>query len=108
MEARFEMGEVLLTARIFEVLSQFCFRVVPRYLALTNQVREAIPGSPCEFGCLAERQDALCIKRKGKLNPQARLHLRHGQPKAAGDGLRYVEMQGHRAYQFPSILQRTG
>ena len=102
------MGEVLLTARIFEVLSQFCFGVVPRYLALTNQVREAIPGSTCQLRCLAKRQDALRIESKGKLNPQARLHLRHRQPQTAGNGLRYVEMQGHRAYQFPFILQRTG
>jgi len=34
MEAKFDMGEVLLTARISEVLTQFCIRIVPRYFAL--------------------------------------------------------------------------
>ena len=69
MEARFEMGEVLLTARIFEVLSQFCVRVVPRDFTLTNQVCESITRLAGKFRRLAERQDALSIKRDGKLNP---------------------------------------
>jgi hypothetical protein len=80
MEARFEMGEVLLSARIFEVLSQFLVRIVTRYLALANQVSKLQPGSSSEFGRLSKGQYALGVESDGKLNPKTRLHLRHEQP----------------------------
>ncbi len=95
MEARFEMGEVLLTASIFEVLGQFLIRVVARNLSLSNQVGEPVTGNSGQLGRLAERQDALRIKCKRKFDAQARLHLRHGQPQTAGYGLRDVKMQRH-------------
>jgi len=95
MEARFEMGEVLLSARIFEVSSQFLVRIVTRYLALANQVSKLQPGSSSEFGRLSKGQYALGIESDGKLNPKTRLHLRHGQPQAASNGFGYVKMQRH-------------
>lgn len=69
VEARFEMGQVLLTARIFKVLRQFRFREMARYFALANQLSESIAGNSGEFARLAERQDALRIQRNGKLSP---------------------------------------
>jgi hypothetical protein len=55
MEARFEIGEVLLTASIVEVLGQFLIGIVARKLPLVNQTGECIAGSLREFGCLTER-----------------------------------------------------
>lgn len=53
-------GEELLTVRIFEVLSQFCVRILPRYFALTNHVCESIaesgvPGTPQQMGLSSRR-----------------------------------------------------
>ena len=92
MEARFEMGEVLLTARILDILRQFHIREMARYFATTHKVSESIAGSSSKFARLAERQNALRIKRDGKLSAETGFHLWLRQAQAAGDGLRYIEV----------------
>ena len=54
MKARFEIGEVSLTASIFEILGQFLIGIMARKLPLVNQAGERIARSPREFGCLTE------------------------------------------------------
>jgi hypothetical protein len=66
-----------------------------RYLALSQEGREIIPGDSCQFGRLPKRKDALGIERDAKLSPQTRFHLRLREPQAASDGFRYVKVQGH-------------
>jgi hypothetical protein len=108
MEARFEMGEVLLTASILEVLSQFLIRIVPRDSALTDQLLKCMPRNPSEFGCLPEWEDLLSVKREGKLGPKSRLHLRHWQPQAARNRFRDFDVQGHGVnLTFDLILHRA-
>jgi hypothetical protein len=45
VEARFEMGEGLLTASIVEILGQFVIRVVTRNRPLSKQLGELIAGN---------------------------------------------------------------
>ena len=83
MEARLEIGEVLLTARIVEVLRQFVAGVVTGNLAAGEKVGEGKPGDIGELARLAQGKDALGIERNRKLGAQARLDLRQGKPFSA-------------------------
>gem|GEM_PF-5399202 len=47
MEARFDIGEVLLTVSILEVLRQFVIRVMPRNLPLTDRISKYVAGDSC-------------------------------------------------------------
>jgi hypothetical protein len=75
-----------------------------RYLALSQEGRELMPGESGQFGRLTKRQDALGIERDTKLSPQTRFHLRLWKPQAAGDGFRNVKVQGHEDCQ--SLINR--
>ena len=83
IEARFEIGEVLLTASIFEALSYLLLRVMTRYFALSQESRELMPGDSGQFRGVPKRQDALGIERDAKLSPQTRFHLRLWKQQAA-------------------------
>ena len=96
MLARFEIGDVLLTASIFEVLRQVAVGVVTRNVATRDQFGERKSARTGQFAGLTERKNTLRIKRKGEFSSQARLNLRNWQAKAAGYGFRNVEMKCHK------------
>src|SRR5208337_3280981 len=65
--ARFERGEVLLTARIVEILSQLVFRVVPRNVALGDKVGKGETRRFRELAGLAKRENPTSIESDRKL-----------------------------------------
>ncbi len=63
MNARFEIGEVLLTARIVEILRQFVFGIMPWDIAAGDKFAECETAEPGEFTCFAKRENLLGVKR---------------------------------------------
>ncbi len=90
-----EIGEVLPTARIIEVLRQFVAGVVTGNLAASEKAGEGKPGDIGGLARLAKGKDALGIERNRKFGAPARLDLRQGKPKAACNGFRNIGMKGH-------------
>jgi len=79
MAARLDIGEVLLTASIVEVVQQVVF---VWNIAVAYQIGEGVAGDACELGRLSEGQNALGVKRNRELAAQVRLNFREGQPDA--------------------------
>jgi hypothetical protein len=95
MDARFEIGEVLLTASIVEVLDQFSFAVMARDVAGGDEVGERETGEAGEFGGLGEGQDFLGVKGEGEFREEARFDVSGGEADAVGDGLGDFQVDGH-------------
>jgi hypothetical protein len=71
MEARFEIGEVLLTASISKVLGQFLMGIVARQLPFVNEGGKCIPGNGGEIGGFPEGQNALRVEGDGEFRAQS-------------------------------------
>ena len=95
MEARFEIGEVLLTASIGKVLGQFLIGIVARQLPFVSEGGKCIPGNGGEIGGFPEGQNTLRVEGDGEFRAQSRLDSRKRQAQAASHGFRNVEMKGH-------------
>lgn len=95
MEARLEMGEVLLAARIGKVLRELFLRVVSSDVTLGEQVSKAPTGKLCKFIRLAEGQNSLRIEGDRKLGSQTRRDLGRWKPEALSDGLGNIKTNCH-------------
>ena len=95
MYASAEMGEVLLTARISDVLRNFILRIVARDVPLADQLGKGKARNFSEFGGFAEGENALGVERHSKLGPQTNFNLRSWKLETVGHGFRNIEMIGH-------------
>jgi hypothetical protein len=75
MIARFEIGEVLLTASIDEIERQVVLGVMAWNIAACYEVGEGITGGTGKFACLPEGEDALGIEGNGEFAAKAGLDL---------------------------------
>src|SRR3979490_1206691 len=67
IKARLEIGEVLLTASISQVLGQVVRSVVTGYVAVADQPGKSVAGGVRKFRSLTERKNALRIESNRQL-----------------------------------------
>src|SRR5580704_4768235 len=88
MTARLERGDVLLTARIVEVLGEVVVCVMPGDLARGRECGKAVSCRSCQFGSLAKGKNALSVKSDGEFATQARFNFRLREPQASCNRVR--------------------
>ena len=95
MLAGLEIGEVLLTASIFEVWREIALGVMPLNVPVREDICERISGRLRQFARLPKGQDALCVERNGQFSLQPWFHLGHGEAQAACHRFGNVQMKRH-------------
>lgn len=102
MEARFEIGEVLLTASIGKVLGQLLIGIVARQPPFVNEAGKCISRNAGKIGSFPKGQNELRVEGNGELSTQSRLDFRKRQTQAASYGFRNIEVDYHGVGDFPS------
>ena len=98
MMARFERGEVLLTARMVEILRQLALRVVPRDVAPGSEIGKGETGKFTQFAGLAKRENPLSIEGHRKLGAQPWLDFWRRKPETSGNRVGDLELKHHELF----------
>src|SRR5436189_2636921 len=95
MTAKFEIGDVLLTTSIGDVVRQLRVPVVPGNPSLSHHFPEEHSIHLGKFGGFAERKRPLRIERDGKLGPEALRNLSLWNAEALDHRVRNIQGQPH-------------